>query len=451
MNILQLLENIGSDTTKTHKASLIEQNKDNALFLRVVNLALNPYINFYIRQIPSYAASGQQTLEWALTELEKLSSRTVTGHAAADHLRNVLSSLSPDDATVITRVIGKDLRCGMADGLVNAVIPDFIPTYPCLLARPYEAKNIKNIVYPAISQLKADGVRVNVHINGDGVVICGRSGKTMDLLGLMDADWVELGKQFDTDVVIDGELLVVDQNGKILPRKIGNGIINKAIKGTISEDEAKMVRAQIWDVIPRAEFEARKSKKKYKERFDDLIVAVRATTPDSETQLAQVLSGNTRKYWLIPSKIVNSLDEAVEHFNEMLQAGEEGTILKNFAGLWEDSRSKHLVKMKAEKDADLEIIGWNPGEGKFEGMVGSLICASSDRKIEVAISGFSDALRAEITKNINLLMNTIVTVTYNERITSKEKNRAGVDSLFLPRFAEFRTDKTVANSSEEIK
>jgi hypothetical protein len=48
-------------------------------------------------------------------------------------------------------------------------------------------------------------------------------------------------------------------------------------------------------------------------------------------------------------------------------------------------------------------------------------------------------------------MTTIVAVIYNERISSQDKNRAGVDSLFLPRYAEFRSDKTVANSSAEIK
>ena len=84
-------------------------------------------------------------------------------------------------------------------------------------------------------------------------------------------------------------------------------------------------------------------------------------------------------------------------------------------------------------------------------MIGSLICATSDRLVEVSISGFSDELRQWITDNIDSLIGKIVTVLYNERISSKDKNRAGVDSLFLPRFVEFRNDKSVANSSKEIK
>jgi ATP-dependent DNA ligase len=387
-----------------------------------------------------------------LAELEKLSGRQLTGHAGIDHLHSILSSLSSDDATVIERIIGKDLRCGMADGIVNAVVDKFIPTYPCLLARPYDEKNIKNITYPAISQLKADGLRVNFHIDGKKVSICGRSGRAIDLLGYMDDDLIELGEQyFLTPIVIDGELVVVDENGKLLSRKVGNGIINKAIKGTISPEEAKMVRAQIWDIIPADEFRAGISKMTYDARFRSLSKAVEDMSQAPKRIMDKLSTGTPLKYWIIPSKVVNNLAEAVAHFEELLASGEEGTILKNYCGLWEDTRSKHLVKFKAEKDADLEVIGWNPGEGKFVGQVGSLICASSDRLVETSISGFSDELRAEITRDIDSWVGSIVSVMYNERISSKQKGRAGIDSLFLPRFEERRYDKSVANSTKEIK
>lgn len=448
MSILKILEEIGADTKRSHKISVLERHKDNDLFMHVVKLALDPYVNFYIRKIPEHTFrflegddDAHKTLGWALEELSKLSSREYTGNAGIGHLSNILSELSPDDATVVKRIIGKDLRCGIADGIVNAVVEGFIPTYPCLLARPYDEKNIKNITYPAFSQLKADGLRVNFHVDNGKVFICGRSGRDIDLLGHMDDDFVRLGKQFDTPVVFDGELVVVDNKGKLLSRKIGNGIINKAIKGTISDEEAKMVRAQLWDVIPLNEFKSGISKEKYSERFERLIVGIDASGPIEQD----------KKYWTIPFKIVNNLNEAQEHFEQMLCRGEEGTIIKNMHGLWEDTRSKHLVKMKAEKDCDLEIIGWNHGTGKFEGMVGSLQMASSDRLVEVNISGFSDELRKWITNNIDALIGKIATVLYNERITSKEKVRASVDSLFLPRFMEFRNDKTVADNSAEIK
>lgn len=455
MSILQILNSIEKESSRTGKIALIEANKGNELFKKVLQKALNPYVNFYIRKIPDYTMrllkdgnDRYQTLDWALDQLVKLEERDLTGHAAIAHLEYILGELGPDDSTVLERIIGKDLRCGAADGTTNAAIPDFIPEYPCLLARPYDEKNIKNITYPAYSQLKADGLRANVLVKNGKVTSCGRSGRPIDLLGHLDADMLLLSAQYSTDMFYDGEFVVVDANEKIVDRKTGNGIINKAIKGTISDAEAKQVRFQVWDAFPLSEFFARKSKETYDKRFPKLVKAVHELEK-GEDALANALKVGARKFRLIPYEIVNSLEEAVKHFEKLLAAGEEGTILKNYCGLWEDTRSKHLVKFKAEKDADMEIMGFNPGEGKFVGMVGSIQMASSDRLVECNISGFPDDLRQWITDNQSALLGTIATVLYNERI--KSKARAGVDSLFLCRFQEFRSDKKVANSSKEIK
>jgi len=441
LDILNILSEIGSDSKRTHKLSVIRQHKDNELFKRVLNAALNPYVQYYIRKIPEYShVSTIYTLDQALDELQKLSKRELTGHAGINHLTHILCSVHPNDAIVIERIIGKDLRCGTADSTVNAIIPEFIPTYPCLLARPYDEKNIKNISYPAIAQLKADGLRTIIQVENDNVSVFGRSGREIELYGHLDNHFEQLRNYYGEDCVFDGELVVVDAEGNIADRKIGNGILNKAIKGTISPEEARLVRVQVWDVIPALEFKSRKSKEIYKVRFE---------------KLKSIMSQNsweTYKSWIIEHKEVTSLDQAADYFNELLQRGEEGIILKDWKHLWEDTRSKYLIKFKAERMCDLEIIGYNPGKGQFESQVGSLICASSDRKVQVDISGFSEDLRLEITRTINQLIGTIVEVLYNERISSKSSNRAGVDSLFLPRFSRFRhPEKLIADASNEIK
>lgn len=453
MSILQILESINAESSRTGKIAIIKTNQNNALFLDVLQAALNPYTNYHIRKIPAYVTKGTKPLEWALEQLKKLSERELTGHAGIDHLQHILGSVSAADATVVERIIGKDLRCGAGDGTTNVAIPGFVPEYPCLLARPYDEKNIKNITYPAFSQLKADGLRANVIVKNGKVTTCGRSGRDIDLLGHLDADMALLAAQYKglaDNMFFDGEFVVVDANEKIVSRKVGNGIINKAIKGTISDAEARQVRFQVWDAFPLEEFYARKSELEYSSRFIHLTAFITKLV-QSQDATAAFLAHGAFKFRLIPFKCVNNLEEAVAHFEELLAAGEEGTILKNYCGLWEDTRSKHLVKFKSEKECDLEIIGFNPGEGKFAGMVGSIQCASSDRGVEVNISGFPDDLRKQITETQAELMGTIVSVLYNERIKSKDKNRANVDSLFLPRYAEFRSDKTVADHSKDIK
>jgi DNA ligase-1 len=123
-------------------------------------------------------------------------------------------------------------------------------------------------------------------------------------------------------------------------------------------------------------------------------------------------------------------------------------LLKSKEHIWEDKRSVGLIKMKSIKDADLEVIGWVEGTGKYVGMLGALVCRSSDGLVEVSIgSGFSDAQRKTFTRKATV--GRIVEILYNERITSRD--RTETDSLFLPRFVELREDKDVANSSAEIK
>jgi hypothetical protein len=79
--------------------------------------------------------------------------------------------------------------------------------------------------------------------------------------------------------------------------------------------------------------------------------------------------------------------------------------------------------------------------------MGALVCETSDGKIRVNVgTGWSDEDRETITKENSI--GKILTVMYNQRITKKD---GGPDSLFLPRAVEFRFDKNVANSSDEIK
>jgi ATP-dependent DNA ligase len=130
-----------------------------------------------------------------------------------------------------------------------------------------------------------------------------------------------------------------------------------------------------------------------------------------------------------------------------LAEGQEGTILKDKNGIWEDKRSKGQIKFKGELECDLKVVDWEEGTGKNIGRLGALVCESSDGVIRVNVgSGYSDAQREEYTKKA--VLGKIITVKYNARI----KERSGEsESLFLPIFIELREDKDKAESSKSIK
>lgn len=437
--IYKIITQLSNNPGRNDKIRILNEHKNNELLKKVFHAALNPYIQFYIRKIPEYEPfdTFSMKLEGFIDiMLNDIASRAVTGHAAISRVSTSLALLSKEDAEVAKLIIMKDLNCGVAESTVNKVWKDLVPVYPCLLGQPYDDKTIKNISFPAASQCKKDGMRINIHCEDGKVTFFGRSGRPLDLLGYLEKEFAELSKHIPYNCVFDGELILVE-NGVVMPRQKGNGILNKAIKGTISDKEASLVKATLWDVIPLENFRKGHHKCLYKTRLQTL-------------QDAMLKQPNDKAYELIEHRVVNSIEEAIAHYEECLGRGEEGIMLKNISSEWKGKRSNDLVKMKAEIDNDFIITGWNHGKvgGKWEKHLGSLTCASRDARVQVDVTGLSDELRQEIFENIESYIGKIVTIKHNGRISSSAKE---VDSVYLPRIVEFREDKHEADSSTDIK
>ena len=423
-----MFEDLAANPSRNFKLDYLKQNADNETLREVVRLALDPFTQFYIRKIPEYKQIGTTDigLQEAISQLWMLSSRQVTGNMGIKHLQNVLSNLPEDKAKVIERIIQKDLKCGVQVSTANDVWMGLIKEYPVMLCSGYDQKLVDKINYPAYVQLKEDGMRFNAIIIDGKCEFKSRNGKTIDLLGNLEEEFV--ARSHGIDCVFDGELLV-KIDGKIADRQTGNGILNKANKGTISKEEAALVTATVWDMIPYAYFIDGYCPVPYSTRFKRL--------EDS------VVSGSIG---VVPSIIVDSLDEAKAIFEQYLIDGKEGINLKDGNGVWEDKRSKGQIKFKGELECDLKIVGVEEGTGKYAGKVGSFLCESSDGNVKVSVgSGLSDQQRDSFS-NLDLL-GCVVAVKYNARITNKQ----GEQSLFLPIFIELREDKDVADSSKDIK
>ena len=165
------------------------------------------------------------SLSDALIQLNVLVNREKTGSSAIEHLKTLLSSLSADDAEVLSRVIKKDLRCGCSDTLAAKVWPGLVPTFDVMLSH----KDISGIKFPAYAQIKSDGARCHMSLQAGKAVAFSRNGKPIELHGTFDAALMMTIHEGET---LDGELLAIDAEGKILDRKTGNGIINSLINIT---------------------------------------------------------------------------------------------------------------------------------------------------------------------------------------------------------------------------
>ncbi len=430
--ILAILDELSSTTKKNEKIEILKKYKSNQLLKRIFELGLNPLVKFGQKKIPNYSydpKSAKIALSYALDLLLPLINRDVTGNKSITYLQELLASLDLRDANVIKRVISKKMKCGVSEGTVNKVWPKLIKKFPVSKATPYSKKNMQEIVFPALSQTKIDGARCEIKLEtGKKAVVYSSSGREMSVFGIFDY----LQDIFNNNVVVDGELVVVDQFGEIIDRKTGNGIINKAVKGTLSYSEAQKIRFIVFDVIDLIDWKNRYGTRLYKDNFEYL------------ESIQNLFESNVQ---LVDCKEVNSIKEAIAHFRELYKSGEEGSILKNKKMLWEPKRTKNMIKFKGVLTTDLIVVDFIPGKNKYTGMIGSLVCQSVDGKVLTNVgTGLSDEDRQ---KPYSYYAGEIVEIAYNELITSKGTKKESA-SLFLPRFIELRTDKFEADTIDLI-
>jgi ATP-dependent DNA ligase len=437
-SILSILDEVAAVSGKLDKIAILEANKDNNNLQRVFYLALNGLISFYIKKLPdAHVYRDELFLEEALDALDQLADRTYTGHAASDYVKNILESCSEDDAEVVRRVLGRDLRIGASEGSADKVWPGLIPSFAVMLATAYSDKALAKIKYPAYAQLKADGSRTQaiVDTKAKTVSFWTRNGKEVQLSKTKADEILAVFDGFTSkfhQFVIDGEIVCFDENG-VVDRATGNGIYTKAVKGTISADEEAGLHFQLWDIIPFVEWTAGKSVDGYKFRLEQL----KKLKHDKFTSV-------------IETHVVNNLAEATAIYTKYIGEGLEGIILKNMNSLWEDKRSKDQVKFKQVLTADLEIEEIEPGAAgkKYAETAGAIRGKTSCGKLKVSVSGMTDDMRDWLWANRFELPGKIFEAEYNGIV-----KRRGSDeySLFLPQFSQMRDDKTQANSLDELQ
>lgn len=429
--ILSILDELAATTKRKEKMLILNREKDNVLLKKVFYTAYNPEYTFWISKTPEITTHlAILSLDSGIDLfLDNIASRKITGNAAIDFYKDILESLSVSDSVVMIRIISRDLRCGVSVATINKVWDNLIPEYPCMNA----SSDKSNLVYPCYAQLKYDGMRCEITHNEKGdVILRTRGGNQIVSLDVMyDSirSIIPVGESWD------GELIYY-RNGERMSRKESNGILNKALRNTISPKEAAMVRFIAWDVVDHA------GTIPYNKRLAHI-----------SDRLMNNFSHPDNVIYLTINKVIHTPEELTEYYTEVVAKGEEGIIGKNIHAFWENKRSPNLVKFKEGDDndaigktCDLLVIGWNEGTGQNKGKLGSVQCESSDGKVRVNVgSGFSQKQRSEFTPE--MIIDKVIEVKYNVRISKKSGE---IDSLFLPRFLKIRFDKNTPNSSQEI-
>lgn len=452
-DILSILTEIKNDSSTLAKKRILTENKDNHVLARVLKLALDPGIVSGYKKLPHpdmIFGTEKIDLGTALDKLEPIYSRQLTGHAGRDYLATLMGSVSESDCEVLRRVLTKDLECGASDKITNDVFgKGFIKDEPYMRCSLVDTKTIRNIDFKtygyAVSETKMDGQYLNHTVINNQLTCTSRNGKVYDFLGSRDELMANLAQsvqkrddRFGSGVVFNGECLMMDESGRILPRETGNGIIQKAGKGTMTTFDSMRVVFVLWDVLPYDAFQDGIWDVSRKERRELLESAIQ----DIDSEFIQMVEYQ---------KVLN-VTEAFEHNTVLMERGEEGSVLKCESAIWKSHTSPKQLKMKLKMQLDLRIVGFNEGEKKRTGMLGSLILESEDGQLTTNCGTGIKEKDAEWTfKSIwesrDQLLGKVVTIECNE--LTQDKNSL-IPKVFLPVFVEFRFDKETCDTYERI-
>lgn len=422
--IIFLLDEIASRSSRNEKEHLIRENISDECFLFVLKAALDPFVTYGIGTFPvcKENTSGKDIcFEELGTLLGMLADRRLSGNAAKDALVQYGERLNFDSAELLQRIVLKDLRAGFSESTVNKIRPGTITTFDCMLAHPF-SKFSEKVKYPVAVEPKLDGVRVLsfVDVKARTVKFFSRSGREFTTFDHLIEHALSFAECLcHDDLFSDGKV--------VLDSEVVSGVFNETVSQVRKKDvQATDAKLYVFDALPYFTF-ANDEKKgcqlsgTYSQRRDRL-------------EIAQATCASDEFVKILPLKIANEESEVYELYQSFRSMNLEGAIVKDMSGLYERKRSKNWLKIKAEESVDVRVVGWISGTGKYLGMIGALVVDFNGVEVNVG-SGLTDGLRGA---NPRELLDRLIEVEYHE-ITPD-------GSLRHPRFKRFRDDKDTDDS-----
>ncbi len=181
-----------------------------------------------------------------------------------------------------------------------------------LLCTNYSPRALQAMPFPALAQVKADGVRCMIHVAADGVTLWsrGEGGHTYRGLDALCAVLSTLAPGW-----YDGELLFGPAR-----RQGSNGLAQQALRGTLTPEAAATARVVLWDYLDAEAYDAGESPLVYTERLE-LLEELVAIVDDPRVQVVAGTVAPTRA-------------RALSYYRAQRRRGEEGIVVKDPNGLW---------------------------------------------------------------------------------------------------------------------
>ncbi|MBO6274703.1 MAG: ATP-dependent DNA ligase [Methanobrevibacter sp.] len=379
-------------------------------------------IKLYSKKSQMTFFSQPLTINFVFDSLQKLSK--ISGSKSTNRkisiILELLSQASATEAKYLTRTITEELRIGVGDGIVRDAIAqafdidkkvveraqmltnDFsvvartallegasglsrlnltpgTPVKPMLAQLSPPVAEIIPEMGTAICETKYDGIRLQVHRNGNEIRIFTRR---LENITHALPEIVELFDEYlpHDDYIVEGEVIAT-RDGKPLPFQ---NILHRVRRKYNVEEAMENVplKLYLFDVLY------------YKEPMIDEPLMTRRETLENivdtsvdEMNLSTMIVGTP-----------DNIDEIEELFNSSIAAHHEGIMIKDASEPYIPGiRGKKMLKYKAEPETlDMIIVGGTYGIGKRGDFVGSYLVALRDendefKTVAYAATGLDDA------------------------------------------------------------
>ncbi len=433
-NLNRLHDRLNATTSTNDKVQVLKDYliPDTEL-QKLVSVTYNSYMQFGVtwknilkREDLNFEFSGR-----IFDLLKMLSERNITGHTALGCVNNYRRRIGADFP--LSLIFGRNLKARCDSKLINRVIPGLIPTFDVALATKYEdyAKRFDPSSYKWMWSRKLDGVRVIMRIENGTVKYFSRQGKEFFTLGNV-TDAIAQHSIMNENIVLDGELCIVDANG--------DENFQSVIKEIRRKDHTiKNPKFKVFDILTLEEFDSGVSSehRAFAARYDDIHWKIGNPLWDHDFPID-----------VVKHEFVNDKDEIIDLLNMAESMGWEGIMLRKDAPN-KGKRSNDILKVKKMHDEEYIVkdIEYGPfrivdKELKQEVTIQTMTNVLIEHKgntVSVG-SGFTLDQRNHYYNNPKDIVGKEITVQYFE----ESQDKTGKFSLRFP------VCKTVYNNGRQV-
>lgn len=422
-----MIEEMSSSNSTNDKLKVLKNYSDVTDILWWV---YNPYKQFHVTSANLKKRSDLVDLEYSQkydfeSILLNLSSGLISGHKAISAVNGFIAG-HEEHQDLIYKIIDKNLEIRIDTKSINKVFPGLIPEFSVALANTFDEKMAKKIDFKKeeyLASRKLDGVRCIVRKEGNNVKFFSRNGKEFWTLDKVKEDILEAF--IDEDIVLDGEICLVDKDG--------NEDFQNVMKEIRRKDHTiEKPKYNIFDFLTLEEFDSKKSERSFVLRYNTYVTE---------------FINDKKHLTLVKQTPIRDAEHLVELTAEAERKRWECLILRKNAP-YQGKRSNDLLKVKKFHDAEYVVEDAEMGPIRYindegievkEEMLSRIKITHKGNKVGVG-SGFSIEQRKEFYKDPSKIVGKTITVKYFQ----ESKNQDGNYSLRFP------TVKTIHGEKREV-